>query len=171
MGIKTQTAPNNYGIFETERHLHSNENWFGKAVLAVGETHVADRIDDGVAAFRIDAGDNTWGLWIQVLGSTDTPARTGNLYFDFHRIQIVAAERTTEYFLQFTRGASGDAGLAAGNYTETVFKPSTVQGKPAPIEIQTRRCAVGDKVWARCQALSADTGTLDFYFGIHEYDI
>jgi hypothetical protein len=168
--IEFEKGIDNYRIFEIERHLHSYESWFGDAITAVSGTHEADRIGVGVNAFQIDAGNNTWGSWLQILGSSDTPARTGNLYFDLHRVQIVAAERTAEYFIQIAKGDSGAAGLSAEDYTETVFKPSTVQGKPAPIDINIRRFAAGSKVWARCMCLGQDTGTLDFYFGVHEYE-
>jgi hypothetical protein len=160
----------NYRIFETERHLHSNERWYGAAAVPVGETHIADRIGAGINPFQIDAGNSVWGSWVQVLGSNDTPADSGSLYFDGHRINIVAAERTATYFVQFSAAETAVAGVAAGTYTEFVFKPQSVQGRPAPIIIQTRRAATGTKLWSRCLCLGQNTGTLDFYFGVHEYE-
>ena len=108
---QTAASSDNYGIFEIERHIHSVESWFGVAVTPVGETHVADRLGVGVVAFQIDAGNNNWGSWLQILGSNDTPTRTASIYFDPHRLQIEAAERTATYFIQLAEGASGDAGL------------------------------------------------------------
>jgi hypothetical protein len=159
-----------YRVHEIKRHLHSNERWYGVATVPNGEIHVADRIGVGINAFQIDAGNNNWGSWLQVLGSSDTPADTGNVYFDGHRIQIEAAEKTETYFVQFSAGATAAAGLAALTYTEFVYRPETVQGKPAPIVIQTRRTAVGIKLWARCLCPGQNTATLDFYFAIHEYE-
>jgi hypothetical protein len=170
MTVNEGTFTNNYGIYETERHLHSNERWYGAAVTPSGETHVADRIGVGVVAFQIDAGNNNWGSWLQVLGSSDTPADAGGLYFDGHRIQISAAERTAVYFIQFSAAETAAAGLTALTYTEFVYKPASVQGKPAPIVIQTRRAAAGTKLWARCMCPLQNTATLDFFFGVHEYE-
>ena len=168
--IGSTSNPNNYGIFEIERHLHNVESWYETAATPSGETHVADRIGNGGGAFQIDAGNDDWGTWLQILGSSDTPARTGNVYFDVHRVQIEAAERTATYFIQFTKGDSGAAGYTAGDYTEFVYRPATVQGKPAPIDIITRRCGIGSKVWARCMCPGQNTATLDFYIGIHGYE-
>lgn len=168
--IRETPFVDNYGIKEIERHLHSNERWFGAAITPSGETHVADRIGVGVVAFQIDAGNNTWGNWLQVLGSSDTPADAGKLYFDGHKIEIVAAERTETYFIQFSAGATAAAGLIALTYTEFIFRPQAVAGKPAPITIQTRRASSGTKLWARCMCPSQNTATLDFYIGIHEYE-
>ena len=102
-----------YRIHEIERHLHSNERWFGAAVVPVGTTHVADRLGVGVVSFQIDAGNNDWGAWIQVLGSNDTPAEAGNVYMDAHRLLVTNTERNATYFVQFSAGVTGAAGLAA----------------------------------------------------------
>lgn len=159
----------NYSIFETERHLHSSGSWFGSAITPSGEIHVADRIGAGISTYQIDAGNNTWGNWVQILGSSDTPARNGKIYFDPHEIVITDTERTATYFVQFARGESGNDGLTAGTYTEFVYSADTNK-YTGIIKIQTGRAPSGSKLWARCLCPGQNTGTMNFYMGIHEYE-
>jgi len=158
-----------YAIGEIERHFHSGARWFETALIPSGETHVADRIGSGGGPFQIDAGNNTWGDWIQIIGSEDTPVDAGKAYYDPHQMIVEDSERAATYFIQFTRGASGTAGYAAGTYTELVYSAS-VQKETGIIDIQTGRAPAGAMLWARCMAPGENTGTLDFYLGVHEYE-
>lgn len=159
-----------YKVNEIEKHLHSAGSWFGAAVTPDGTTHVADRIGAGVSSFQIDAGNNDWGAWVQVLGSEDTPARVGQAYFDPHLILITDAEAETTYFIQFSRGLTGDAGLAAGTYTELCVGIDATKKFKNETSIQTGRAQSGSLLWCRCLAVGENTGTLDFYIGLHEYE-
>ena len=158
-----------YRVHEIERHLHSGARWFETATTPDGEVHVADEIGSGGGAFQIDAGNDTWGSWVQVLGSSDTPTVTGKAYFDPHQFIVEGTERASTYFIRMTRGASGAAGLAAGTYTEFVYAAS-VQKEAGIISVQTGRAPAGSKLWAQCMCPGENTGTLDFYFGLHEYE-
>lgn len=156
---------------EAERHLHSYERWFGAAGVPVGEAHVADRIGTTVTAFRADAGNDTWGSWLQILGSDDTPADAGKATYDPHRIMVVALESANAiHLVQFALGASGIAALAAGTYSELVFKPLSVQGQETILMIQTRNVIIGTKAWIRVWVVGQNTSTMDFFIGIHEYE-
>ena len=163
-----------YRIAEVERHMHSNESWYGLAVAPALPAHAADRIGTAVAGLVMDGGGGgggSWGTWIPVLGSTDTPARAGMAYFDLHRLFITGVERAaTVHFIQFGFGASGAAALAAGTYTEFVYRSGAAINREAPVDFQTRRHASGTLAWARCWAIGADTGTLTFFVGLHEYE-
>jgi hypothetical protein len=166
LGVSNSLA---YRVAEIERHFHSAGRWFGKATTASGEDHVADRIGSNNGAFQIDAGDNAWGAWVQILGATDTPADTGKVYFDPHEIVITAAERTALYYIQIGRGASGAAALTAGTYTELALD-LTDRGGGAIVDVQTGRAPAGSKLWARCMCPGQNTATLDFVMGLHEYE-
>lgn len=157
-----------YRVNEIEAHLHSSGSWFGAAVTPTS-THFADRIGAGINAFQIDAGASDWGAWTQIFGSDDTPARTGQLYYDPHLMLITDAEHEVTYFIQFGRGSSGAAALAAGTYTELCVGIDATKKFKAETPIQTGRAAAGSLLWARCLAVGQNTGTLDFYIGIHEY--
>ena len=162
-----------YRVHEIERHLHSGASWFGAANTPDTTVHVADRIGTCTAAFQIDGGDSsatpTWGSWVQVLGSDDTPARTSLAYFDPHEMLIASAQEETVYMIQFARGASGAAGLAAGTYTELVVGVDATKKFKSITSVQTGRAPAGSLLWARCIAMGQNTGTLSFYFGLHEY--
>lgn len=167
LGVNNSLA---YRVNEIERHLHSYESWFGLAASPSGEIHRADRIGPGIAPFVIDAGNNDWGTWVQILGSSDTPARTGGVKFDFHKLLFTATENNSVYFFQLGFGESGDDALAAGEFTEDVFVPSAFFIDSGPVEIQNRRKSAGTKIWARCLSDGDNTGTMSFYFGLHEYE-
>lgn len=159
-----------YRIHEIERHFHSYERWFETAATPNGEIHVADRIGSGGGAFQVDAGNDDWGAWVQILGSSDTPADAGKVEFDLHRISIVNAERNADYFVQIAFGASGAAALLVNTYTEEPFKPASNQVDSSAVYTQSKRQAAGTKTWVRTKCPGQDTGTLSFYHGIHEYE-
>lgn len=156
-----------YRVHEIEKHLHNNERWLGAAAVPSGETHVAD--SDSMAAFQIDAGEDTWGAWVQIIGSSDTPVTAGMAKFDLHRILVTDVERrNTLTRVQVASGESGAAALASGDYSEIMLLPDNL-GKLDPYDILKPRYANGTKVWARAWVAGASTGTLDFFVGIHEY--
>ena len=159
-----------YKVIETATHFHSYERWFGAAASPNGETHVADRINKDITAFQADAGNDDWGNWLQILGSEDTPAVAGKAEFDLHRIYIKAVERTSLHLIQIGLGTSGAAALSANTYTEFVYTPASVTAEETPLDIQIDDVDAGTKVWIRICVPDSDTGTMDFYIGIHEYD-
>jgi len=167
-GVRNSLA---YRTHEIERHFHSRERWLGAAVTPSGETHVADHIGTSKTAFQIDAGNDDWGAWVQVLGSEDTPVISGSLYFDPHRIIVTAVERANQvYFVQLAQGTSGSVALSAGAYSDTVVQLTSTAPRAQPFVVQARRIAAGTKGWVRCLCVGQNTGTMSFYFGIHEYE-
>lgn len=160
-----------YKVAEIERHLHSAGSWFEKATTPDTTIKVADRIGEGSGPFQIDAGNDTWGTWVQILGSGDTPARDDMTHFDPHLILIDDAEQEATYFIQFASGLTTAAdAYTAGNYTELCVGIDSTKRFKSQTPIQTGRAAASTMVWARCLAVGKDTGTLDFYLGIHEYE-
>jgi len=160
-----------YIVNELERHNHNVERWMAAAAVPVGETHVADQISDNQTAFQADGGNDTWGAWIQILGSDDTPIRPGQVKFDFRRILVIGHEHNTNpYLIQFGFGASGAAALSAGTYTEITEVTGGGNTEVGPVEVMSIRQDNETKVWARVWAVGKNTGTLDFLVGIHEYD-
>lgn len=162
-----------YRVEEIEHHLHSYESWMSAAASPSGEIHVADNITVTQASFQVDAGNDTWSTWLQILGSSDTPVQSAietNTKFDLHRIAVVAVENANaDHFVQLGCGASGAAALAAGTYTEFVFRPISVQADATIYEAQMRRQAATTKCWLRLLVDTKNTSTMDFYFGVHEY--
>ena len=164
LGVNNSIA---YKVHEIERHLHGWERRYGVAVAA-DATHKMDPISDGnaVVPFRIDAGTSDWGDWVQVIGSADTV-----LSFDFHNIMVVAAEGANKtWFLQFGIGATGAGMLTDETYSELVFTPQSVNGRPTSIPSMSEKAPAGSLGWARCLCRDTDTHWLDFYIGMHFYE-
>lgn len=168
LGVENSTA---YRVHEIETHHHSYEDWFGLANVPNAELHRASDVAIGtVAPFRLDAGNDDWGAWVQILGSNDTPNRTGMVKFDLHKIEIVGSENTnTKVFIQIAFGETAAAGLAAHDYTVMPYLTPTNQAADRPIEINMRRADSGTKAWARTMAIGTNTNWIDFYCGLHEY--
>jgi hypothetical protein len=158
-----------YRVNEVERHLHSYQRAYGLAAVPAGTTHRADEITDDPAPFQIDAGNDTWGTAIQVFGSTDTPS--GWSKYDPHKISIVSVETANAtYFIQMIAGATAAAGITAGAYSSLVFRPQSVQGRPADIPVNVRRQDAGTNLWIRTLARGQNTATMDLYIELHGYE-
>ncbi len=116
-----------YRVHEIEKHLHNDEKWFGVAASASGETHIADRMGPGIAAFALLSGNDAFGSWVQILGSSDTPVLAGRVKFDIHRILVTTTDSTTVFLVQFVVGESAGiaAKLSAEDYTEAPYIAST----------------------------------------------
>lgn len=153
-----------------ERHHHSYRRVLEKAATPIGELHVADSFGTGAGAFIINAGNNDWGAWVQILGENDTPRKVGNLRYDLHDISIELTEKNATYFMQVAIGDSGPAGLSSGDYTDAIFFPQTNKIDSGPIPLFMQVSNVGIKAWARCLCKNENTGTISFYIGLHEYE-
>ncbi len=152
-------------------HNHNWERWFGLANVPNAEIHRADRIGTTTTVFQMDAGNVTWGTWLQILGSSDTPVDAGMLRYDLHRVYIKAVERlNADHYIQVGFGASGAAALAAGTYTEFVYHPQSAITTETPIDVRVKQALAGTKAWIRVMIPGQNTGTVDFYIGLHEYD-
>ena len=155
---------------ETEQHLHNRERWAGLAAVPSGETHRADF--NVMTPFVMDAGVNAFGTWLQVLGSNDTPVIAGMTEFDFHRIIISDVEtNNTVSRIQIAWGVDGATAFAAGDYTEIMLSPAGATSPQDAHNIICNRILDGTKVWVRCWVAGASTSEIDFYLGLHEYDI
>ena len=72
--------------YETEKHFHNYEKWFGAAAVPVGETHVADEMDGVILPFQLTSGNSAYNpVWTQILGSEDLPVLADNVRADANR--------------------------------------------------------------------------------------
>ena len=155
---------------EIERHAHNYERWFGAAASPDAELHVADSILTVKVPLVVDAGNDTWGAWIQILGSDDTPAISGNAKYDLHRFNFTAFETNNSvHAVQVAEGASGAAALSAGTYSEFIVRTGAGNTFIGPIDLLDRRADVSTKAWIRNWCHGVNTSTLSFFFGLHEY--
>ena len=146
-----------------DEHFHTVCRWRGAKVGA----NEVNALDDILTAFQIDSGNNTWGNALCIVGSSDTPIDTGMTYYHPNKVQIVDTQVSKPYKLKFAWGDSYADGVAAGNYTEQMSYPSD---EPPVLIIDVPRLLVGTKFFVACE-VAHNTGTLDFFIGIHEYQI
>ena len=160
-----------YKTEEIESHLHNREKWFGLAAVPSGETHRADRMGPSIAPFAIVSGNNAFGSWVQILGSSDTPVKSGYLYFDAHRFMVTTTNSTEPFLIQTVAGESATiaASLAAENFSEYPYIAATNANDAGIAQIMTSRIPTGTKVWCRCICIGQNAKTINGYFGIHEY--
>ncbi len=167
LGVDNSLA---YRVGEIERHFHNWERWLCAAAVP-SATHIADRIGStGTAAFTVTSGNNTWGNWLQILGSADTPVVAGQVKYDLHRVLMTTTNQVGLWFFQFAFGASGAAALAAESYCSIIFNPVSNTDKTDAIDVLTRRQTAGTLAWARAWSVGANAKTLSFMFGLHEYE-
>lgn len=158
-------------VYEIEHHLHNREKWFGAAAVASGETHVADRMAGGISPFSLISGNDDFGSWVQLLGSSDTPVNMGMTKIDGHRFLVTTTDSTEVFNIQIAAGESAElaAKLAAEEFTETPFISATNNGDSGISDIMSVRTNTSDKIWGRCVCIGQTTKTINIYFGIHEY--
>jgi len=161
-----------YRAEEIERHLHNLEKWFGIATIPDGEIHVADRMVGGIQPFILEAGDDDFGDWIQILGSADTPVIGDQVKFDAHRFMVMSTNSTNPYIIQVVSGESADidSKIAAEEFTEAAYISASNNNDSGISEIMARRTDSAKKVWARCACIGSNGSTISMYFGIHEYN-
>ncbi len=159
-------------LISVEEHDHSYEHWFGPHGTPVAEATIAVSMGTTTQTFQLASGNDQYGAWLQILGSSDTPHVAGKASFQIHGILISAVQRATSaHVIQIGFGDSGAAALSADDVLEVPYKPSAASLRSAPIFVQTEEAVAGTKVWARARAIGQASGTLDFYFGLHEGSI
>ena len=160
--------PTYNGVRNIEDSFLSNGRWFGLAAIPDGELHRADL--EVMTPFQMDAGNDTWGTWLQILGSTDTPNITDMRKYSIN--SLLLSDTEWDKFItriQIAFGTSGAAAYSAEDYTEDMMVPQK-DVKQMPCCFLNKQYPSGTKAWARCWVDGKDTGTVDFFFRIHEYD-
>ncbi|KKM22120.1 hypothetical protein LCGC14_1628530 [marine sediment metagenome] len=154
--------------FEIEKHLHNREIWFGVAAAPNGEIHVAD--EDAPTPFTVDAGNNSFGTALQILGSADTPVQVGMNYFDPGQLFFETAEHNQqEYFIRIICGETAAAGITARAYSTHMLRSGTGTFPGTEVILRQPRCNAGDKLWAQVFAPGQNTSEITLHVGIHEY--
>lgn len=161
-----------YRIAESERHIHGWDRRWGVAVTPNAEVHVADLLGPGVLSFQATTGNNTWGSWLQVLGSSDTPAQSGSVKYDLHNLLVSDSNFAGVYYIQIAFGESADlaAKITAKTYTALIYNAVAATSRAVSIPVMTRRQTAGTKAWVRIMVPSQNGKTLNFYIGGHEYE-
>lgn len=157
-----------------DHHHHNHERWYGKLAVQTA-TDWADNVINN--PYRAISGNNVYGAdpndEAQVIGTADTPVFAGNLYYDAHRILVIACSVTTPVKLRIVHGTGtlADA-VAAEQYSTIMCRFDAAAGSllAVPVETMVPRLLCGiDKLWIQFWSIT-DNATVDFYVGWHEYD-
>lgn len=149
-------------------HAGTYSQWYGVAGTPSG-THKADRVGVTDLPLQMDAGNDAWGTWLQILGSADTPHIAGKTEYHLTKLVVTAVERNTQiHFIQIGFGASGADALTNETYSDLVFVPLLATGWETPLAMACGHEASGTLAWARAKVPGQDTGTVTFFFAIHE---
>lgn len=172
LGLLGQSNSLAYRVHELERHFHGWDRRYGAAVTPSGETHVADICGPGVTYFSATGGNDTWGNWVQILGSSDTPKQSGYVKYDLHNLLVTGTDYAGIHFMQFAFGESADlaAKVAAYQYTAHIYEAASNQIETSSVPIMTTRQNAGTKCWFRIMAPGQNGKYLRIFFGLHEYE-
>jgi hypothetical protein len=147
-------------------HFHNENVPFGVAAVP-SDTHKADV--DSLTGFSLTSGVGVFGSYVQILGTADTPFRTGRTIFDMRKINVLALSKTTPYVIRIVwtqpTGQTVVEAVAAFQYTEDYLQ--NFLGNCVFQETCNIRIAVGYPVYAAI--LCASAGTASLLFSRHEY--
>jgi hypothetical protein len=152
-----------------EDHFHSKTRFLGARAGWDGTNEVNAASNDSLTPFTLDAGNDTWGDPLCTLGSDDTPVQSGMTYFDHRFVTITQTERNTLYRIRFAWGADYASAIAADDFSEWEFIPLSGGQDSGPWLVYIPRIAAGTKMFAATWCLGANTGTISFTYGLHEY--
>ncbi len=157
------------GVFVIEHHLHNRERWFGISADQSGNDW---GLLAGLDPYQAISGDGDFGSDADdealVLGTDDTTAIAGITKFDPHHIMVEAASNATEFVIRviYGTGTMADA-ETAGQYSDVMISEAK---KGSPIGVIMPRCDAGvHKMWIRVKN-ATNNATIDFHYGIHEYE-
>lgn len=159
---------------EIRQHMHVYDRWYALAASPSGIVNCADPISaTAVTPYQVDAGANTWGAWLCIVGTSDLPAVEAGGTFDITRVVFSSVERGgVIYAFQLACGPTTPAAaLAAGDYTEFVLASELAgTGSEWPVNFRMERAEAGGVAcWARTYSPGFNTATADFLLGLHEH--
>jgi hypothetical protein len=151
----------------------NNDKWYGVAATPNAEIHVADRMVDEIQPFALLTGSKTFGNWVQILGSSDTPLIVGKVKYSISKALITTTDSTTAFIIQIVTGESADiaAKIVTENFYEFPHVAATNANDGGIIEIGTPNIVSGKKVWARACCLNESAKTINLYFAIKEFEV
>jgi hypothetical protein len=156
-----------YKVHEIERHLHSNERWASKLAVPAG-----NRVTEtGMTPFVVASGAAAYGVAVQIMDTLDCEGLfPGAVNYDLHRLFIADVDHTTPYRIRVSYGVGTQPqAIAAGQYSEIVWRASNLTQDRAPILMQMRRVAAVTKCWIEVWNATNLSG-IDIFFGLHFYD-
>lgn len=159
-------------VDKIDAELHTVERFCGVADTPSFPTTAGTF--DTMTAYQATAGNDTWGDWLHVMGSSDTPTITGKDTFDVHEVAVSNVSTASFVRMQIGWNATTTTAIISDEaYTEVVFRPSGVGANVSaePIGVRMPDQVVGILVWVRVWIDGQNGATVDFFLGTHEFDV
>lgn len=124
--------------------------------------------------FVLTSGNDDWGAWVNVIGSDDTPMRSGKDTYDIHEILIASVSAAATGGIEFGWDATTTTAILSNEtFTSVAFQPSGVGANVSagPVEIRMPDVPVGTLVFARCKIAGENAATVSIILQIHEFDL
>lgn len=124
--------------------------------------------------YQATSGNDDWGAWLHIIGSTDTPVISGKDTYDIHEVEISSVSTAAFTRMQIGWDATTTTAILSNNtYTEVVYQPSGVgiNISAAPIGIRMPDLDVGVLMFVRVWMDGQNAATVDFFVGTHEFDV
>ena len=163
-------------ITRIQSWLHGRDRWMGVAAVPDGEIHAADSVSAGALPFIFTSGavNSTYGPWVLVSGSSDTPRpNMAWLYFMVGNWLCTDTNSTEMWLFQAAVGpdtATRDYLISIGSYSEVAFKTGSTTNDAVQYYVRTPLLPVGIKVWMRALTVGAAGRTFNGYYAIHGYE-
>jgi len=161
-----------YKVHEIEKHFHNVDRWLGEHSSRSAEDDCGEI--NVMTPFQSDAENDGYGPWLCVIGLNDLPVQTGMVKYDLHHLVVTDVELGADLAIHkiqiaFGTGTAGDA-YSAGQYTDV---PPFIPERGAAFSVMDinmpRNTGGVYKSWLRHWVDSVNTGTMDFFAGIHAY--
>jgi hypothetical protein len=151
-----------YRVHEIERHLHNNEEWYGKDS---GDTYLNR---DSITPWQLTAGTGeAYGTEVQISDGTEIEGGDSSKKFDIHRLFIQSTSVNDQnYKVQVWAGTGTFAQSTL--LSEVPFRIAANQTESQPIALITRRVPCDCKIWLRCKC-ATNGATIDLLIGLHTY--
>ncbi len=165
-------GPSDRALLEKiDEEAHTPEEFCGANASPVFPTTAAD--SDTKTPFVLTGGNDTWGAWLHMIGSTDLPVRTGKVAFDIHEVFISSVSTASAGKIQIGWDLTTSSVILANEtYSSVMFRPSGVgvNLSAVPVGLRMPDVPVGTLIFGRCWVFDENGATVSVFLGDHEFD-
>lgn len=155
-----------------DEESHTPKDTLGLSGSASFPTTAADA--NTMTPYVLTSGDDGWGPWLPLIGSDDTPFRTGKDTFDINDLLVQSVSTAATGRIQIGWDLTTTAVILENEtYTSVMFNPEGIGANVAVghIDIDTIDIDAGTLVWGRLWVDGENGATASIFVEIHEFDI
>jgi hypothetical protein len=148
-------------------HFHNYEEVYGMAAVPTA-THFGDR--ESLTPYLVTSGIGVFGAEVGLLGTGDTPFRTGSIFYDIRRVSIQDASVATAFILRVlwkTPAQTVAQAITALQYSDTVIQQLVATGNNKPQDLWNVRVPCGYASYAMVK--NAAAANVHIFALVHEY--